>query len=265
MSSPFPVRLPRSLHESPAYNPEWRRLQVEEYLRCRRHHDDQDGPFVLSSSERDSTVRAYFKFRTNEPTTKAAAFRYAQDCIDTNDRYCMASRLKAMTTAGLTTTEIADRLHTSPENIESFQSLFFDVRSYVQDRAALRAILAPMTDVRTADTRERVWLLAALSLGENGLDYVMDQRVRLTGNEQKEISDAIHCILAEQSLGYTLSLDGKAEAGAKAVELYQRNVELRLRYPVSEDDEKCEVFTRELLRIAVESRAEVLQAQGGAN
>ena len=221
--------------------------------------------FTIPLTERDTLVRAYFKFRSGSPTPKAATCRYAQDCIDTNDRHSMASRIRALATAGLTTAAIADRLHTSPENIESFQSLFFDVRSYVQDRAALRAILAPMTDVRTADTRERVWLLAALSLGENGLDYVMDQRVRLTGNEQKEISDAIHCILAEQSLGYTLSLDGKAEAGAKAVELYQRNVELRLRYPVSEDDEKCEVFTRELLRIAVESRAEVLQAQGGAN
>ena len=234
MSSPpsAPQRLPRSLHESPNYNPAWRQLQVEEYLRYRRHLGDQDGLFILPSSERDSLVRAYFKFRSGVVSPKHAAFIYAHDCEEANGRTSMASRIKALTVAEVNPAEIAERLHTSVENIEMFQKLFFDVAAYVVDRTTLGAILQPLTDASSAtDPRERVWLLAALHLGRKGLDYVVDQRVQLSQEEQQEISDSIHAILAGQTLRYSLSLQGKPEAGPEVMEAYQKSMEARLRNP----------------------------------
>ena len=106
-----PKRFPRSLHESASYDPAWRHLQVEEYLSYRRHLGDQDGPFILPTSERDSLVRAYFKFRSGVVGPKHAAFTYTHDCDDANTRTSMASRIKALTVAEVRPAEIAERLH----------------------------------------------------------------------------------------------------------------------------------------------------------
>lgn len=227
----MPTRLPRSLHESPAYHPEWR------YLRYQRQLGDQQGTYILPSSERDSLVRAYFKFRSGIVGPKHSALRYAQDRDDTNDRAFMGSRIKAMTVAGITTADIAKRLHTCAENIETYQKLFFDVADYVGDHAALGVILAPMLQQNSmTNPRERLWLLAALKLGIKGLDDVMDQRVKLSAAEQKEITEAIHTILAEQTLSYTLDLQSRTEVKAEVIEHYQKSLEARMREPETEND-----------------------------
>jgi len=167
----------------------------------------------------------------------------------------MASRIRAMTVAGLTTGEIAGRLHTTPENIDAFLRLFFDVAEYVRDRTALEAIVAPLTEVnKSADQRERVWLLGALKLGARGLDYVMDQRVKLSAGEQDDIAASIHAILAEQSLSYTLGLHGRPECGGQVMEHYQRSAEMRLRLPPKEDDDKSRVLMEGLSKLYKERR-----------
>jgi hypothetical protein len=251
MSCSSPTRLPRSLHESPAFDPAWRHSQTEEYLRFRRHLGAQAGTFILPTSERDSMVRAYFKFRSGVVGPKHAAFRYAQDCDDSNDRTFVGSRIKAMTVAGLTAVEIAKRLHTGVENIDAFRKLFFDVGEYVGDREAMGALLAPMIEQSTAaNARERVWLLAALKLGPKGLDYVMDQRVKLSPTEQKEISDSIHSILAEQTLAYTLRLQSQPEPGAEILGYFQKSLELRARHPAPEDDGKWAVYSDAVVQAA---------------
>jgi hypothetical protein len=253
MSCSSPTRLPRSLHESPTFDPAWRHSQTEEYLRFRRHLGDQAGTFILPTSERDAMVRAYFKFRSGVVGPKHAAFRYAQDCDDSNDRTFVGSRIKAMTVAGLTAAEIAKRLHTGVENIEAFQKLFFDVGEYVGDREAMGALLASMIEQSTAaNARERVWLLAALKLGVKGLEYVMDQRVNLSSAEQKEISASIHCILAEQTLAYTLRLQSQQEPGAEILGYFQKSLELRSRHPPTEDDQKAIVYSEFLYQAVKE-------------
>jgi hypothetical protein len=88
-NSTSPQRLPRSLHESASYDPAWRHLQVEEYLHYRRHRTEDEVPFVPPSSERDSLVRAYFRFRCGVVGPKQAAFTYAHDCDDANARTSM--------------------------------------------------------------------------------------------------------------------------------------------------------------------------------
>lgn len=252
-----PARWPRSLNESPDYNPAWRHFQVVEYLRCRRRASECGEMFVVPLSERDPWVRAFYKFKSDIPTPRTAVFRYAQDCHDSNDRAFMASRIKATTIAGLSTTQIAGRLHTSPENIDAFHKMFFDVAAYVDDRGVLGAILAPMIESSTAtDARERVWLLAALKLGVKGLDYVMDQRVKLSAAEQDEIGESIHAILAEQSLAYSLGMQSRPDAGAEAMAAYQKSTELRLRLPPRTDDAKSQAFMADLIRISKESMAQ---------
>ena len=251
-----PARIPRSLRESPAYEPDWRFQQTEEYLRCGRRAGEAGETYVVPLSERDGWVRSYFKFRTDAPTPRAAVCRYAQECDDTNDRAWMASRIRAMTVAGLTTAEIAERLHTLVENVDAFQRLFFDVGGYVQDRAVLGAILAPMLDARTAnDARERIWLLAALKLGIRGLDRVLGGPATFSRDEDREISDAINSILAEQSLEYAISLLGRPEMGAKALEAFQRGQEMRFRYPAAQNDGKSAAFTEGLVRLYKDKQA----------
>lgn len=245
------TRLPRSLNESPDYDPAWRFLQVEQYLRARDESLGEDSPFILSSHERDSLIRAYFKFRTNAPTPRLPVCQYAQACHDSNARTSAASRIKAMVIAGLPTAEIARRLHTCAENIEAFNSLFFDVGEYLGDRTALAMILSPVLQESTAgNSRERVWLLAALHLGTKGLEYVMDQRVTLSTTEQQEISDAIHSILAEQTLQYAFSLRSKTDGGAQVMDAYHKSLEVRARNPDKPDDGKWDIFTAGLLRAA---------------
>jgi hypothetical protein len=166
----------------------------------------------------------------------------------------VGSRIKAMTVAGLTTAEIAGRLHTCADNISMFQKLFFEVGDYVGDRHALAAILSPMVQQTSAvNVRERVWLVAALYLGSKGLDYVMDQRIRLSTQEQEEISDAVHCILAEQTLSYTLSLQMKPDAGAEVMDAYHKSQEMRLRNPPP-DDSKRNIFVQGLVAAVQEKR-----------
>lgn len=246
-----PTRLPRSLHESPAYDPAWRYLQVEQYLHSRNEASRDASPFALPSHERDSLVRAYFKFRTGALTPMLAVCQYAQACHDSNARTSAASRIKAMALAGLPAAEIARRLHTCVENIETFTRLFFDVGEYLGDRTALAMILAPVLQESSAgNSRERIWLLAALHLGIKGLEYVMDQRVTLSTTEQQEISDAIHSILAEQTLQYAFSLRSKADGGAQVMHAYHKSLEVRARNPDKTDDAKMDIFTAGLVRAA---------------
>lgn len=238
-----PKRLPRSLHESPAYDPAWRHLQVLEYLRYCQHLDNQEEDFKLSTSERDPLVRAYFKFRSGVLGPKYIAFRYAQDCDDSNDRVFMGSRIKAWTVAGIATAEIAKRLHTCVENIEMFQKLFFDVGTYQGDTVALGAILAPMlVPDSPVNEKERLWLFIALTIGTTGLNVIMDQRMKLTLAEKKEIAEAIHSSLAARTLADTLSRQFNGDPDSDVLEHYQKSVDARLRAPGAEDESKWMVY-----------------------
>lgn len=102
------------------------------------------------------------------------------------------------------------------------------------------------------NSRERLWLLAALKLGIRGLDYTMDQRVKLSAAEQKEISEAIHSILAEQTLSYTLDLQSRPEAKAEVVEHYHKSLEHRSRNPEAEQDNKLALFKAGVMKAARE-------------
>jgi hypothetical protein len=173
----------------------------------------------------------------------------------------MGSRIKALTVAGLTPEEIAKRLHTCVENIETFLKLYFDVADYLTDHSALGAIFLPRLEQTSAiNPREQVWLLAAYKLGIRGFEYVAEQRVKLTKEEQREISDAIHCILAEQSLRYSFSLQSKPEAGPEVMAAYQKSLETRLRNPPTEDDSRMKIFTDNVMRIAAEKFAPQIAA-----
>jgi hypothetical protein len=186
-------------------------------------------------------------------TEKTVACRYARECHETNDRAWMASRIKAFTIAPLTKAEIARRLHTSTDNIEAFQKLYFDVEEYVQDRSVLGAILAPLLEPSVlTDKREQVWLLAALKLGVKGLDYVMDRRVNLSPFEQAQISDAIHATLAEQTLAYSLSMESRPEFGPAALTAYHRSHEMRLRNPPPAEDPASSAWLDGLITLVKE-------------
>ena len=153
-----------------------------------------------------------------------------------------------MTVAGSAAVDIAERLHTLPDNITAFQLLFFDVSAYISNRTALSAILEPMLDPRTAiDARERVWMLAALMLGAKGLDYVMDQKMKLSHAEQDEINETIHAILAEQTLVYALSMQSNPDAGPKVLNAYYKGHQMRLRNATTAEDERSAEFTKELI------------------
>jgi hypothetical protein len=182
----------------------------------------------------------------------------------------MASRIKAMTVAGSSSAEIAGRLHTLPTNIEAFHKIYFDVSAYIHDRPALAALLMPMTEASAAtDPRERVWLLAAMKMGLPGLERVMGERARFSPGEEREVSDAIHSVLAEQSLQYALTLQGQPEAGAKAMDAFFKSMDLRQRLPVKQDDGRETAFVDALIKatkadLARKEAARAAQGNHGA-
>jgi hypothetical protein len=201
-------------------------------LRFRLQAGDPQGSLILPSSEKDLLVRAYFNFQCGKPGPQTAGLRYAYDCNKDNDRLLVGSRIKAWTVAGFTTEEIAQRLHTSPDRVRVYQGLFFEVREYQTDRFAMGAILSPLLlPDSLVPPQERQWLLAALKIGREGVDFAMGLTKTLTPTDAKKMDDGLRSILAEQSLTYTLSFQLEGKPGKTAFQHFEKLDEERRRYP----------------------------------
>jgi hypothetical protein len=259
MSEPVPGadRLPRSLHESASYDPAWRHRQVLQYLHDCRHFTGP-GPFVLPAEEHDRLVRACYKFRRGEVGSRDSLLRYACECERTNERQKTASRINAWTTAGLSTREIAQRLHTGEDQIETYQRLFFDVEDYVNDPSALAIIVEPRLHPGSGvDRSEQRWLLAALRFGRNGVDAVMGLRGVMTPEDLRQLEEQIHSFFSEQALNYLLSLELEGDPGDDILVQYQKFENSRVRYP-GPDPADAEARNEGLLKLIYERRKERL-------
>ena len=133
------------MEDRPDYRPDWRHLQVQEYLNSIYQPDAEpltrlDG---ILAEESDLFVRDLLLFHCGRPCGNEEGVGYAVNFQRDNCNTLSASAIKAMVIANVSPDRIADKFGTTKEKIETFEKLYFDARRYLKHRGWLRGICFP--------------------------------------------------------------------------------------------------------------------------
>lgn len=128
-----------------------------------------------------------------------------------NHNHGMASRIKAMIVAEMSSVEISDRLGVDEDLINLYSDIFFDVRTILGRRDRLASIIYPFDprSVRNrsaAEMREYLWLAAAFSGGEKLLEYFLTGKFDLDTDSVDNCLMMIISMVTAQTLEYGVML-----------------------------------------------------------
>src|SRR5258707_9405799 len=140
----IPKKIIRALEDGADYRPDWRNLQVQEYLNS-IDQLDAEAPTRLDeilSAESDPFVRDLLLFHCGRPCSNEKRIEYAVNCQSTSETDA-ASAIKALVIANVSPERIAHEFGTTKEKIETFEKLYFDARRYLTHRGWLSGICFP--------------------------------------------------------------------------------------------------------------------------
>jgi hypothetical protein len=182
-----PAKITRRLEDGPDYEPDWRHLQVREYLNFIDQSDAADARLdKILSEEPDSFVRDLLLFHCERPCDNEG-IAYAVKC----QRYRktrFASAIKALVIAHGSPEQIAHEFGTTKEKIETFEKLYFDVRRYLNHRGWLRGVCYD-----SVDATELRWFAVAFRRRWPGVEEVVLGRLPKSG--ERSLDGAIGVLL----------------------------------------------------------------------
>lgn len=182
----FADREPRSLQESPSFRPDWRKRQVDQYLRCVEKARSENAAFLFPPEEDDRTVIDFYSYSMGRQSPKSAIFKWVTDCEYQNHIHSAATHIKILTVAGLPDSEIANTLFVSEENITTYKKMFFDVDYYFKNftRTQLQGffnmVIVPFVSDATATPhvkKEMGLLYAAFNLSWNSASMLIFRKM----------------------------------------------------------------------------------------
>jgi hypothetical protein len=181
---PVPPRIARALEDGTDYQPDWRHLQVQQYLK-EIHQADRESPTRLDEilkQEPDSFVRDLLLFHCGRPCGNEEGIAYAVNCQRDNCTTRSASAIKALVIANVSPERIAHEFGATKEKIEIFEKLYFDTRRYLKHRGWLRGICYPAAKPEdAASAAESRWFPVAFRRGRPGVEEVVLGRVPKSG------------------------------------------------------------------------------------
>jgi hypothetical protein len=169
-------KITRALEDGADYQPDWRHLQVQQYLKDIYHEDAE--PLTrtrlneILKEEPDPFVRHLLSFSCGRPGGNDEAIEYAVKCWRDNFRTLSASRIKAMVLADGTPERIAHEIGTTEDKIDTFEKLYFDVRRYLKHKAWLASICFPAKPDAAIAVQSR-WFAVAFRRGWPGIEEVV--------------------------------------------------------------------------------------------
>src|SRR5450631_1640314 len=129
-SEPVLPKIIRALKDGAGYQPDWRHLQVQQYLKD-IYHEAAKSPTRLDQildEESDPFVRDLLLFHCGRRDGNNEAIEYAVECWRDNLKTLSASRIKAMVLANGRPERIAHEMGTTEDKIDTFEKLYFDAR-----------------------------------------------------------------------------------------------------------------------------------------
>lgn len=178
----IPQKITRALEDGPDYQPDWRDLQVQEYL----NSIDQPDAEALTrldeilSEESDRFVRDLLLFHCDRPCGNEEGIAYAVNC-QRDSKTRSASAIKALVIANVSPERIAHEFGTTKEKIETFEKLYFDARRYLKHRGWLRGICLPPAKPNAVVAIESRWFAVAFRRGRPGVEEVVLGQVPKSG------------------------------------------------------------------------------------
>jgi hypothetical protein len=172
---PGPPRITRALKEGTDYQPDWRRLQVEQYVKDIYHADTEPLTRLdeILEEEPDPFVRDSLLFHCGRPCGNEERIAYAVNCWKDNPKTRSASLIKTMIIANASPERIAHEFGTTKDKIEVFERLYFDVRCHLKDRGWLRGIVYPAVKPDPAGAVESRWFPVAFRRGWPGVEEIV--------------------------------------------------------------------------------------------
>jgi hypothetical protein len=167
----------RALEDGADYQPDWRHLQVQQYLKDIYHEHAEPLRRTrlnqILKEEFDPFVRHLVSFSCGRPGGNEEAIEYAVKCWRDNFKTLSASRIKAMVLANGTPERIAHEIGTTEDKIDTFEKLYFDVRRYLKHRGWLASICFPAVKPDAAIAVESRWFAVAFRRGWPGVEEVV--------------------------------------------------------------------------------------------
>ena len=187
----MPAKITRRLEDGPDYRPDWRHLQVREYLNFIDQSDAAAaGLDKILSEESDAFVRDLLLFHSERPCGNEG-IAYAVKC-QRHSKTPFASAIKAMVIANVSPERIAREFGTTKERIETFEKLYFDARRYLKHRGWIRGVCYPAKP-NSVDATELRWFAVAFRRGWPGVEEVVLGRVPKSG--ERTLDGAISVLL----------------------------------------------------------------------
>jgi hypothetical protein len=184
----IPQKITRTLEDGPDYRPDWRHLQVQEYLNSIHQLDE------ILSEESDPFVRDRLLFHYDQPCGNEEGIAYAVKCQRDNSNTLSASVIKTMVIPNGSPERIAYEFGTTKEKIETFEKLYFDARRYLKHRGWLRGICLPAAKPANAVVAiELRWFAVAFRRGWPGVEEVVLGQV--PNSRQRTFQHALSILL----------------------------------------------------------------------
>lgn len=205
------VRYPRGFDKSPGYYPQWRELQAQNYWNETLKANAADQEFVIPDWEDDQIVMDYYDYLvvpevaySGDP--RANQFFYAKEAVEHNARTSGSSKMRALMIAGLSAEHVADRMGSSAANIETFYSIFFDVRRYLGSRDLLSSLAfwIPEKNESIENKRDRMWMCGAYIGGEAEFDRLVTRKIEYDDAQVRLIEQQTAAMIAYSSKNHTL-------------------------------------------------------------
>jgi hypothetical protein len=169
----MPPKITRALEDGPDYRPDWRHLQVQEYLNSIDQSDEAPTRLdEILSEESDPFVRDLLLFHCDRPCGNEEGIAYAVNCQRDSETDA-ASAIKALVIANASPERIAHEFGTTKEKIETFEKLYFDARRYRKHRGWLRGICFPAAKPNAVVAIESRWFAVAFRRGLPGVEEVV--------------------------------------------------------------------------------------------
>jgi hypothetical protein len=209
---PVPPRITRALEDGTDYQPDWRHLQMQQYLK-EIHQADPESPTRLDEilkQEPDSFVRDLLLFYCGRRPGNYEAIEYAVRCWQNNCNTRSASRIKAMVVANATPKRIAYEFGTTEDKIGTFERLYFDARRYLKNRGWLASICYPAAKPEdAASAAESRWFPVAFRRGWPGIEEIVLGHMPKSG--QRTVQDAASILLGRVE-DYCVGLEASGTA-----------------------------------------------------
>jgi hypothetical protein len=217
----MPPKITRALEDGPDYRPEWRHLQVQEYLNFIYRPDAEPLTRLdeFLAEESDPFVRDLLLFHCGCRPGNYEAIEYAVRCWQNNCDTRSASRIKAMVVANASPERIAYEFGTTEDKIETFERLYFDARRYLQNRGWLASICYPAAKPEdAASAAESRWFPVAFRRGWPGVEEIVLGHMPKSG--QRTLQDPISVLLGrveDYCFGLEASGAAPSEKDIKAI------------------------------------------------